>query len=625
MLTCTINGNIVYPEMTSNIKVTYSNPYVTDSGTYTYDINFPMSIADNKMFFGHVDRFEVRKKITSYDMVNLYSDNRLIASGKGVVTGITNEKVQIQLTGGKSKIKYNSKFESVYIDEIDDYEDVKSYTLAHQVPNDTVPGRSWSGMTSPFGPLVFDPSKDCIMGEWGKFSFNSIYDETNNVYSNSILPFKQSDGTYHYAVLGLAVQPWLFYVLKIILQHEGYTLFENDFDQAPWNQLVIASAVKTLTIKAALPHWTIYTFLDNVSKFFNGTFFFDEGQRKVKFVAQNELMTKGVVHYDVVDDFSMEHEDDDGLQTTATQNLKYDFPDSENRSWKEIISSDILKTYPLACYNTITDMKTAADKMTARTRQQTIFKVKDTYYVYGYDDNDLENNNEICYEVGYFSPVIRNANSDDYEDIEIVPVAMAVLNRWDADKTWSEDAKFKSYKNIEQGVYNTWFVPSIVNGSNVTDNDVTVKEAMEGADINTNKTSDDTVQMQVMFQSKSIVDIKNNIKQPNPTPIVNGAVYQPLVYTDYRQLSYYTDNDKSSVNASLSLKDNSEGAIGHYVSTYTIDQNSQITIKLLTKEIPDPSYIYIIHNKKYICAKIEINISDSGIDDIKTGYFYQLV
>lgn len=102
MIHCTIDGNIGYPSSTDKIKVTVENQYINDSGTYTYDVNFPMSILENQVLFNNINRFDVRKNIANFEDCKLFANNRLLISGKGVVTGITNDTVKLQLVGGKS-------------------------------------------------------------------------------------------------------------------------------------------------------------------------------------------------------------------------------------------------------------------------------------------------------------------------------------------------------------------------------------------------------------------------------------------------------------------------------------------------------------------------------------------
>lgn len=120
----TINGKVVYPDTSQKIKVTFENQYVKDSGSYTYDIQFPLAILGNKLVFGNIDRLDVRKGVATFEDCKIFVDNRIIMSGKGTVTSITDKTLKLQVIGGKSRIKYNSRFEKHYIDDID-YDDVE--------------------------------------------------------------------------------------------------------------------------------------------------------------------------------------------------------------------------------------------------------------------------------------------------------------------------------------------------------------------------------------------------------------------------------------------------------------------------------------------------------------------
>lgn len=95
----------------------------------------------------------------------------------------------------------------------------------------------------------------------------------------------------------------------------------------------------------------------------------------------------------------------------------------------------------------------------------------------------------------------------------------------------------------------------------------------------------------------------------------------PLVYTDYRQLDIFTKDASFKENMSLSFK---SLGLTDRMNTTPIDSHNEITIKFLTDEIPDPTKIYMFHNKKYICSKIEMNVKDDGIAKEKTGYFYEI-
>ena len=106
MIECIINGVSTYPDSSNSIKVTYENPYVKDSGSYTYEISFPMSVTANFKFFSGINRFEVSKKRDAYEDCKLIADNRLVISGKGTIKSVTNDTVKMQIIGGTSRVKY---------------------------------------------------------------------------------------------------------------------------------------------------------------------------------------------------------------------------------------------------------------------------------------------------------------------------------------------------------------------------------------------------------------------------------------------------------------------------------------------------------------------------------------
>ena len=71
MIYCNIEGHTVYPLNTDKIKVTLENQYLKDSSEYTYNISFPMDIMENRLFFGNINRIDVRKNKINYDICRL--------------------------------------------------------------------------------------------------------------------------------------------------------------------------------------------------------------------------------------------------------------------------------------------------------------------------------------------------------------------------------------------------------------------------------------------------------------------------------------------------------------------------------------------------------------------------
>ena len=78
MVECFIDGNIGYPDMSSKIKITRENQFIKDSGEYTYQINFPMSILENREIFANVNRIDVSKETQTFEDCRLVVNNRTL-------------------------------------------------------------------------------------------------------------------------------------------------------------------------------------------------------------------------------------------------------------------------------------------------------------------------------------------------------------------------------------------------------------------------------------------------------------------------------------------------------------------------------------------------------------------
>lgn len=641
MIYCTLDGKVGYPDSSSKIKITYENQYVTDSGSYTYEISFPMAIMVNRTLFGNVQRFDVKKKISDFEECRLYVDNRLIISGKGTVTGITNETVKVQIVGGKSRIKYNSKFEDHYIDEIT-YPDVvldsgiqsgfyTDYRLNNIIKHNT------STDNKDFGDMIFiNLSKDSFVGQKGVCALNPIYDETNNIIANSInvTPFDKCvvnginhKGTWAH-MYNIAVQPNLMYVLKKVLEYEGYTITENDFDIDPWNRLLVATATKTTKIEHALPHWTVYYFLDEIRKLFNASIVFDEIEKTVSILSTNELFNNKSIEQEVADDFTVEH-DDDGLQNLATSNIEYAFDASTNHEWREVISNDVQKKFALKQYDSKDLLLTAAKSMSTKDRRTTLFQVGNDYYIFAVmsnnDDPDSDDTSEQLTQCGYFSPIIRNVDSDDYVDLNICPAAFVRMY-----KHYQAEPKWITALDLMGGDTKV-YVPSVSNDKesgyeDMTEDEngdyyVSVQDAMKNGvdtDEGTENEGNDT-KMPVMFQSPHVVTDLKGLQNVDIPQAKYGTDCYPVTYSDSR-INAWSKLDSGSL--SLSQLPYSLGLLE---KEYNVDKNNEIEIQFITEEIPDPAYIYTFHNKRYICAKIEMEVTEKGIDPLKNGYFYELI
>ncbi len=620
MITCVINGMAAYPAASQSIKLTYANQYVTDDGEYSYDINFPMSIMDNRRVFHNVSRFDVSKVTQKFNDCKLYVSGRLILSGVGTIISVTEAEIKLQIVGGKSRIKFNDKLTKHYIDEIPfGTADKPGYTV------DKGFSQKFKDKISEIYRLNEDKSE--FLGAEGRWCFMPVRDETNDLIANfvGVDRTKQFIGYNAPFIMNLAVQPNLMHIFRKVVEYEGYTLKRNDFDCKPWNLLYIASAYKTRELRKALPHWSSYTFIEEFRKLFNATIVFDDIKKTCSVINASELTTADSVEIEPLDEYTTDYDEDGSLSTSSTANLEYNLGDSANRDNYEVISKKVFNSFESFHSEEISlDNQFVSTTMlwSEKKKRQTIIENFGDYYIYVEDENGKKS-----WELsGIWSPLIRDKSSDDYVDLNISPAAQVV-----------EDINFKTGL-LEDKYYEKRCLLSIPNNKEPDSKDcdidedgysyTSVQDALDDESM-LDTTEDEQECMNIFF----ILPGRVQIGGPNTTSLswVGNKSRWPQFLTDYRINEDYRYSGIADIFYdfySLSLRKKREiGAtcLGSlHDNGLKIDNKNCLQVKFKSEVIPDPSNTYIIHNKKYVCEKIELEVKDDQIEPIFVGYFYMM-
>ena len=627
MITCIINGHKAYPISTSSIKVTYANQYVTDDGEYTYDITFPMNILENRVIFKNVSRLEVRKNIAKYDDCKLYCNSQLIMSGVGTILSVNEKEIKLQIVGGKSRIKFNDRMEKHYIDEI-------QFGTADKPGYDV--GKGWSQMFKDRITEIYrlDEDKTKFLGVEGKWCFVPVRDETNEMIANfvGVDKTKQFIGYNAPFISNLAVQPNLMYIFRKVVEYEGYTIKRNDFDCKPWNQLYIASAYKTRELRRALPHWSSYTFIEEFRKLFNATIVFDDIQKTCSVIKKSELTSADSVAIEPLDEYTTDYDEDGSFSTSSTANLEYNLGDSANRDNYEVISKKVFENFDIVHSTGIFDpqnqFKGTTQSWSEKQKRQTIIECNGSYYIYV----ENEDGSKTWQLAGVWSPLIRDSSSDDYVEINISPAAQVV-----------EDINFKTAIIGEDNYYEKRCLLSIPNDKEPdskecdVDDDgysyTSVQDAIED-ESTLDKSEDDQECMNIFFI------IPGEVQDDNKFSWVRAKSRWPKFKTDYRINTEYCGSteggfggngggafkEKYPYSLSICTKSTNDvvtlGCL--HDNGLRLDNKNCMETKFKSDDIPDPSNIYIIRNKKYVCEKIEMEVKDDAIEPVYTGYFYML-
>lgn len=622
MITCIINGHKAYPISTSSIKVTYANQYVTDDGEYTYDITFPMNILENRVIFKNVSRLEVKKNIAKYDDCKLFCNSQLIMSGVGTILSVNEKEIKLQIVGGKSRIKFNDRMTKHYIDEIPFGEaDKPGYTV----------DKGWSQGFKDLQKINdiyrLDEDKSQFLGVEGKWCFVPVRDETNDMIANfvGVDRTKQFIGYNAPYIMNLAVQPNLMHIFRKVVEYEGYTLKRNDFDCKPWNLLYIASAYKTRELCKALPHWSSYTFIEEFRKLFNATIVFDDILKTCSVINASELTTADSIEVEPMDEYTTDYDEDGSFSTSSTANLEYNLGNSANRDNYEVITKKVFDNFEIVHSKELM----GANKQFASTtlswsekqKRQTIIENFGNYYVYMVDENE----NKSWKPAGIWSPLIRDSSSDDFVDLNISPAAQVV-----------ENINFKSGL-MEDKYYERRCLLSIPNDkeSDSKEYDVdddgysytSVQDALDDESALDNS-EDEQECMNIFFILPGRVQSTDG--STTKLSWVGEKSRWPQFLTDYRinegfrlGIAHFED---SYFSLSLCMKSEfgttSLGTL--HANGLKIDNKNCMEVKFKSDDIPDPSKIYIIRNKRFVCEKIEMEVKDDAIEPVYTGYFYML-
>ena len=581
MTILTLNGTRVYPAGNQTIKLTRENPYFTQSESYTLDVTLPMDILENRDFFGSIHRIEHGK--TTPAMTCLLSvGNKPLLSGSAKVTQITEKEVKVQLMGGMSEIKFLSTENKTYIDEMEMGGPTHTYTRSGR-------GGTWDENELPI-----------------RYVTMPVYDETNDL---------SYDGRFY------VPQPHLNDVLKEVLADSGYTVVENSLDATPWDCLYIASAKRTLYLSHTLPHWTVRDFITEYCNFFNCTLVTNQLTKTVR-VVPNSSYFGAARHTEIspVDEYTVELNDESDAHSLGTDNLRFDLSGSEEHDY-DIISDELRDAAPTEEYASRANALAAYNGKDETERLNFIYNTPIGRWTgWKHDYSDVGGGEQTLFtQIDVFAPLIRDAASENETSLKIVPVAISeVHTTGNRNTTWT----FRK-PSLECPTGGDFIGGGI--GSLASDEAATIQEYVEGdADIEKSEKED---RMQVFF----VDDIEqDSICTASATPGRSGvqvgdvtAVLMP--FTDF----LYKRNHGGNSHRQWSLSLNPTAA-EHYLGElhqngFSFNMKAKYCVKFLADEMPDPTQVFIIRNKRFACEKIEAQIDDRGLQQLMTGYFYEML
>ena len=599
MIYCILDGDKVYPSLSSNIKITRENPDMKDKGSYTLNVTFPMSIYENQLKFRHLNRIDVAMTSNDYGNATLYVGSVAVISGIAVITNVTKDDVKLQIMNANSEFKYASGFDKKYIDEIFKWWNRNFFGKYLPGNPPTIPKTDFFSL---FWPTMIDYDKATEsqnhVGDASIGIYTPVYDETNDRVINEIAVSGSK-----LIMINQECQPNLLYIMKQALASMGYVADISVLEHYPWSNIYI------INTGCVLPHWTLERFITEFKAFFGLSLRF-EGKRAVFSRINYEAEA---VSYECLDEFTSEF-DDEGIQNNSTSNLQYNLYDSPEKTFYTEIPDEIMKAFTVREYASESEMWTAFASLSDTEKAQSIFSTPTGYFYARTDSVTATGGSYTLVRAGQFNKLVRDKENDSSEELSIAPVTMARI-----------DAKFRKLAidygsagiiptggfQVESETDLSIIIPTTESEDPATDDFATVQQALEEGETSESKERAESERMEVFFLGTGTKSFTGHDKTARMAVIGTD----PTIDDDFKdKISFALCKAKAGL-----------VHVGQFhTGNVRLNGKNQKCIRFLCDEIPDPTRIYIFHNKRYMCEKIEISITDEGIDRVKTGYFYDI-
>ena len=164
---------------------------------------------------------------------------------------------------------------------------------------------------------------------------------------------------------------------------------------------------------AALPHWTVSEFFDELEKFLCAVTVVNERTKVVSLVGLNDYFTESgkeiIPASSLLREFTVDIEDEKNEKDLSTGNVGYNLPSHTDDGYLRI-ERDIIEAAYKQEYDSYDAMLAAYNGMGDSDKKSTIFIVGKRYYI-----NYNENDKNTLREVNLYADLIRDPESSDVE------------------------------------------------------------------------------------------------------------------------------------------------------------------------------------------------------------------
>ena len=650
MLQILIDSHPIVLKDGTQIKLTRENPYFTSAGDYTLDVVLPLAgCRENIRAIGFLHRPEI--SITPQAGRRLpftLAAAGITISGHAVVTSITEEEAKLQLIGGISDLrnteeKINSlplgrAWDDVPATHIED--DAmgsisESLSMAFTFFHDMIAFTGFDGKIYNIDKLMHGKPHETSAVVF------PIHSTADDLTANKSGIVEKSDGQRYFAPISfthgsatdnavIAPQPYIIDVIRRVLKSQGRKLVDKSSSTNPIRYTFVANSRATLDIARMLPEWTVQDFIMEVENFFGVAFLQGDGG-EVLLVDRYDyygLYARTITITQATDETTADiDEEDNSRETSMSGNVDYDYDDADDilRLPDEVFENceeQIEMDNYTAIFNHAQGLSPEE-----RARSRYLYTDRQTGRRYAFLNSTDAPDTYSLHEVDQFGPLIRRSERDIDTKLRIVPL------RYDlADSVIGDGQDPTSHVPATES---DKAVPVLRTPDTLLQaaDHYSINEAINHQeDTEENETAGAPDRLYVAYNDGSIATeigystgSEGNIVAPIPIGIpyardpVSGLPEIPSRY-------YRTQGPPPNSLFALSNRQvgDTRTIAAHIAGGPQVDTRVVRQFTVIDRDATDPTAIYLIRGRRYVCQKIELTLDAGGVLPEKKLYLYEL-
>jgi hypothetical protein len=568
----------------------------------------------NLAIFGNINRKDVNNpnSVMSCEI----RDRNFYKKGVIAITELTQSEVKIQFLADRSVQNYNTSLDDIYINELD---------LG--------------------APESVNPADFSVLEAWGQDPTTSnflryvaipwVNNSSGNIQNDADYDTASKQWSWNANTSGLSFMPYMIYLAELICKQIDFSCDFSKWETSTWRYLLCCNALpyawEMPEFAAALPHWSVYEFFQQLEYLMQCEFNFDFNERQVTMEWPQEVAANaGTVQLTkVLDEYSATCDNILTDDSTSSKPQLFQYADSSilPKVWNRYTCSWLIeknKTYVKELDNDSfeefkaqwgTDKgffvevgQTALNKILSNNPCPYIVHYLDTYFIVVYGDvtkttyvTTKTGKHQVDWYARRLQPIAMFAHwlsEEELEDATTINIIPATI-----DDTEKGDCIYLSIGDLDN-------VDAVSEES--TDKTVVRKYSQL---IAAGEDDEDTEYLSNMCAALAL---------PESSPNQDGQFYCPVIDKVYALKGEFKAQELSDFDID-GFRLSQNRAYTADILFSDIDTTQKYTFKFLSETMPNVRSIFLIQGKRYVAEKITATFTEEGMSQLLTGVFHPVL